>query len=294
MTETANDHDTAVAQLAALLDRRRLDAARGVLKQVLPRYPASSSLLQYAAWVDWLDDRLDEAQATIQRILEIQPDSFDARFLLARIRAEQEQYAEAEAVIIELLKEFPEVPVLYSFYARIMLQTSKVEKAERLAAEALRLDPGHQDALNVHVLCGFITSPGHEQRERLQKLLEEHPDQEGSIVRLVQLLIDEGKTREAYGLSRELARRNPDHERLVEMADSLRHASHWSLLPLRPMQKWGWAGSIGIWVIVVGLLRSKILVGTPLEGYQTTIAFVFLGYVAYSWAWPPMLKRLLR
>lgn len=293
MSESANDHDAALAQLGALLDRRRFGAAREVLTKVLPTYPDSPSLLQYAAWVDWMEDRLDEALTTVHRILEIEPDSYSARFLLARIRTEQENYAEAEAVLLALLKDFPEEPSLYAFYARVMLQTFNVEKAERLAAEALRRDPDHEEALNVHVLCGFIGSPGHQQRERLRKLLQEHPDQTESTIRLVQLLIDQGKTREAYELSRELARLNPENEAIVEMATSLRRSSHWSLLPLWPMQKWGWAGSIGIWLVVVVLLRSDILVDTPLEAYQGTIALIFLGYVVYSWVWPPMLKRLL-
>jgi tetratricopeptide (TPR) repeat protein len=293
MTELSNDHDTALAQLSALLDRRRFASARDVLAKVLPKYPDSPSLLQYAAWIDWMEDHLDEALATVQRILEIEPDSFDARFLLARIRTEQEQYAEAEGLVIALLKDYPEEPALYAFYGRLMLQTFNVDKAERLAAEALRRDPDHADALNVHVLCGFINSPGSEQRERLHKLLQEHPDQTESTIRLVQLLIDEGKTREAYQLARELVRLHPGNESIVQMATALRHSSHWSLLPLWPMQKWGWAGSVGIWLAVVALLRSDILVETPLEAYQTAIALVFLGYVVYSWVWPPVLKRIL-
>jgi tetratricopeptide (TPR) repeat protein len=293
MTENSNEHDTALAQLRALLDRRRFASARDVLAKALPKYPDSPSLLQYAAWIDWMEDHLDEALATIQRILEIEPDSFEARFLLARIRMEQEQYVEAERLVIALLKDYPEEPVLYAFYARIMLQTFNVEKAERLAAEALRRDPDHADALNVHVLCGFINSPGSEQRERLHKLLQEHPDQTESIIRLVQLLIDEGKSREAYQLARELVRLHPDNESIVEMATALRLSSHWSLLPLWPMQKWGWAGSIGIWLAVAALLRSDILVETPLEAYQAAIAFAFIGYVVYSWVWPPILKRIL-
>lgn len=294
LIETSIDHGAAVAELAALLDRRRLAAARSVLAKALPAYPDSPELLQYSAWVDWMEDRLDDALSTVGRILEIDPDSYSARFLLVRIRTEQEQFAEAETLVLELLKDFPEEPALYALYARIMLQTFNVEKAERLAAEALRRDPEHQDALNVHVLCGFVNSPGPEQRERLQKLLREHPDQTETIVRLIQSLIADGKTREAYELARELVRSNPDNESIVEMANTLRRSSHWSMVPLWPMQKWGWAASIGIWLGVMVMLRSELLVGTPLAAWQNTIAVVFIGYVVYSWVWPPILGRLLR
>ena len=294
MNESPPDLDTALAQLGALLDRRRHGAARDVLSRVLPSYPDSVPLLQYAAWLDWMEDRLDEALATIGRILAIEPGSFSARLLLTRIRAEQDRFPEAEATVIDLLKDYPEEPGLYALYARIMLQTFNIEKAERLAGEALRRDPEHEDALNVHVLCGFISSPGHEQRERLRKLLQEHPDQLESTIRLIQSLIADGKTREAYQLSRELVRLYPDNEHIVEMASSLRRSSHWSLIPLWPMQKWGWAGSIGIWFVVLILLRSELLVDTPAAGYQNAIALVFIAYVVYSWVWPPVLKRLLR
>lgn len=294
MSETSNGHKAAVAELAALLDRRRLAAARSVLAKALPKYPDSPTLLQYSAWVDWMEDRLDDALTTIGRILELDPGSYSARFLLARIRTEQQRLAEAEAAAIDLLKDFPEEPALYALYARIMLLSFNIEKAERLAAEALKRDPRHEDALNVHVLCGFISSPGREQRERLHKLLAEHPDQTDSIVRLVQSLIDDGKTRQAYELSRELVRSNPDNEGIVQLATSLRRVSHWSMFPLWPMQKWGWGASIGLWLAVLILLKSELLAGTPLEAWEGRIALLFLGYVVYSWVWPPLLGRLLR
>lgn len=292
-TETSHDLGTALAQLGALLDRRRLPAARELLSRTLPKYPDNPALLQYSAWVDWMEDRLDEAVATIGRILESDPHSYDARFLLSRIRTEQDRHAEAEALVLDLLKDHPEEPALYAHYAHIMLETFNVEKAERLAAEALRRNPEHADALNMHVLCGFIAHGGQEQRERLQKLLQEHPDQADSVIRLVQMLIEQGKTREAYALARELVRQYPENEGIVKMAAALQRSSHWSLLPLWPMQKWGWAGSIGIWLAVIVLLRTDVLDGTPLQAWQGTIAIVFLAYVVYSWVWPPLLRRLL-
>ena len=177
----------------ALVDRRRLDSARRVLGEALPQYPDSVQLLRFAAWVDWMDDQLDDALATIERLLSIDPQDYDARYLLARIRDEQERFPEAELVIIELLREYPEVPELYALYASIMLQTFHVEKAERLAREALRRDPDNESALNVYALCGFISAPEEEQRERLRKLIEEHPDQVQTTIRMIQLLSDQGR-----------------------------------------------------------------------------------------------------
>lgn len=288
------DHDAAVAELSALLERNRTDGARKVLASALPAFPESPELLQFAAWVAWLDDDNEAALSHVNHALEIEPGAYSARSLLARIHVDEERYQEAEAVILELLGDYPDEPALFALYSRLMLLTFHVDKAEKLAAEALRLDPEHEDALNAHVLCGFVLSPGQEQKQRLRKLLSEHPDQAETVIRLVQALLDEGKNRQAYELSRELVQLYPNNQAFVDMASSLKRASHWSLLPLYPMQKWGWAGSIGIWFAVVLLLGSGVLQNTPLGPHQTTLALIFLGWVVYSWVWPPILKRLLK
>lgn len=294
MSAAAIDHDQAVAQLNELVYRKRIGPARNILADALPRFPESVELLQCAAWVDWLDDDLDSALKSIQKILSIDPSYFDARFLLSRIKFEQNRFAEAEQTVLALLQDYPEDAALYAHYARIMLRTLHIEKAQRLAAEALKREPSNADALGVDVLCAFIGLSGKQQRARLQRLLEEYPDQTQSMILVVQSLIDNGKHREAYELSRELVLHDPSNDALVDLAKELRHTSHWTMLPLWPMRKWGWGGSIGLWLIVVLLLRSEVLASTPLAGLEGPIAFTFLGYVVYSWVWPPLLKRLLR
>ena len=294
MNRESADYGATVAQLGALLDRRRLAAARDVLGKALPQFPDDVVLLQYSAWIDWMEDRLDEARDTVGKILEIEPGSFDARFLLARIHVEEERYDAAEQVLIELLRDYPEAAELYAHYARVMLATFNIDKAERLAAEALKRDPDNESALHVHTLCGFVRSSGTEQLERVHKQLEQYPDQMQTTLTVIQLLMSRGRNREAYGLARELVALQPDSEHLVELAQELRYASHWSLLPLWPMQKWGWGGSIAIWIAVVALFRSGVLDGTPLGPYAGVLVAVVIGYVIYSWVWPPILRRLLR
>lgn len=294
MTTATIDHDVAVAQSSELLDRKRLSAARDVLSNALTQYPDSEALLTNAALLDWLDDRLAEAQETIHKVLEIAPDSYTPRYLLAKIYLELENFIESEQAFIDLLRDYPEEPELYAMYASIMLQTFNIEKAQKLAAEALRRDPSNENAMNVHVLCGFIGSSGEEQRRRLHELLTEHPDQAQTTIRVVQMLLDQGKNKEAYALARELVVLDPSNEELVELAASLRRMSHWSLLPLWPMQKWGWAGSVGIWLIAIGIINSGLLDDPPLDAYKGPFTMAILIYVVYSWVWPPILKRILR
>ena len=294
MSETGIELDEAIAELELLADRRRLVSVRDVLSRALPLYPDSVSLLRYSAWVDWMEDQLDDALRTVEQILAIEPDDYGARRLQADILREKQQFAAAEQTILSLLAEYPEDADSYALYGQIMLETFHVEKAEALANEALRIEPGHVAAMNVHVLCAFIDSPGDEQKRRLQKFLVEHPDHVVAAIRLAQMLIDQGRHQEAYELVCELVRAQPDDQGLVEFANSLRQVTHWSLWPLRPMQKWGWGASVAIWFAAVGLFQSNILAATPLGPYENAIALGFFAYVIYSWIWPPILARLLR
>ena len=66
------------------------------------------------------------------------------------------------------------------------------------------------------------------------------------------------------------------------------------MVPLYPLQRWGWAGSVGIWFAVVLLLQTGVLNNTPLRDYQGAIALAFLAFVVYSWVWPPILRRIVK
>lgn len=294
MSRIPLDHDQTLRQLEELLDRRRTGPARALAEQALLEFPDSPALLQTSAWIDWMEDRLDEAEATVDRILELDPESFDARYLLSRIYTETDRLAEAELILIDLLRANPESARLYADYASLMLETFHLVKAERLAAEALRLEPQDESALHVAVMTAFVNTPGPETERRLQRLLEEHPDQFGSAVRLVQVLSDKGRNAEAYELARRLVQQQPDNEHLVELANDLRHAAHWSMKPMWPMQKFGWAGSIGLYVLIVAVIGSGVLEGTALESLVQPLGLAFLLYVVYSWTWPPLLRRILR
>jgi hypothetical protein len=61
--------------------------------------------------------------------------------------------------------------------------------------------------------------------------------------------------------------------------------------PLWPVMRFGWTASVVIWLLAVFGLNALRRSDPELAG---TVGLVFLGYVAYSWIWPPLLKRLLR
>lgn len=284
----------AITQLEQLVERHRVDSAKSVLAQALPLYPDSTGILVLGAWVEYLDDNDDEAKTLIGRVLEIEPSHYGARYLLAMIHQHLGEHVAAEQVLTGLLKEYPDDVDLYALYARTMLATSEFDRAQRLADEALRRDPENLSALHSSVLAAYVNSPGEETREQLAKLMREYPDQMQTTLRVVQVLIDEGKHAEAYELARELVKLDPGNNDIVELALELKVSSHWSMKPLWPMRKWGWGGSIAIWIIIVALLRTPVLETVGLEAYDGLIATAFLIYVVYSWVWPWLFKKIVK
>jgi hypothetical protein len=103
-------------------------------------------------------------------------------------------------------------------------------------------------------------------------------------------LIHARRTREAYQLARELLRANPNNAAMLDLVRALRMDRHWSLAPLWPLQRWGWSGSIGLWIGSLLLLR---VLGQTAPAWVGPVATALLVYVVYSWVWPPLLRRWL-
>ncbi len=118
-----------------------------------------------------------------------------------------------------------------------------------------------------------------------------HPQSIRTLVLVVVALEQRGQLREARRVSQELVRAQPDNARLVEMARELKIRAHWSMLPLWPVQKWGWGASFAIWLLAI--IGSRLLHKTNPAAAGAFIAVV-LAYVVYSWVWPPLLRRLIK
>lgn len=285
------DPEHVMQQVSALLQRRRTVQARALLKPALAAHPEHTGLLLQAAYVDYMDDEPDRALETITHVLTSEPEHPHARALYFTLLADKERYAEAERVIIELLREYPEDADYYGRYADLMLRTLNVEKALRLAREGLKYDADDPECLAAQAVCEFIEQPTGAPSRGLQQLLVRHPQSMRTLVLVVIALQQRGDLREARRVAQELVRAQPDNEQLVDLARSLTVQAHWSMLPLWPMQKWGWGASFALWLIAIVGIRALGKVNDTAGG---VFAIVFLIYVVYSWVWPPILRRLLR
>lgn len=289
-TAEAGRHEL-IQQAWGLLERRRFDHARRVIGEGLRRFPNDDEVLLLAANLDWIEDRLDAARDTLQQLLRSDPEHYGARALLAKVLRERKDFAAAERLWVELLQDEPEHADWYAEYAQVMLDTLHVEKARALAAEGLRHDPENPGCLFVHALTDVIASPSG-RSESLVTLVREHPDHTRAAVALVVSLSQQRRNREALRIAQELLRADPARQDLVELVRELKASTHWSMLPLYPMQRWGWGGAVAVWVggafLLLPLARQFL---SP--GAAGVVVGLWLGYVVYSWVWPSAIRRLV-
>jgi tetratricopeptide (TPR) repeat protein len=276
-----------VRQVAALLDRRRIELARALLKSALANHPDHSGLLLQSAWTDYLADQNEEALTTVRQVLASEPSNESARVLYFELLVEKGQHRDAEHVIIELLREYPEASDYYGRYANLMLRTLNITKALQLAREGLRYEPDNTECLAAQAICELIERPG-SASHGLQRLLVGHPKYIRTLLLVVVALEQRGDVRGAKQVAQELVLAQPNNERLVAIARDLKLKAHWSMLPLWPIQKWGWGASFGIWLFTI--VASRALDKTHPEAASVFLG-VMLTYVVYSWVWPPLLRR---
>ena len=288
------NHDTtrAIREANWLIERRRLDQARDVLAGALREEPENNGLLYFSAHVDYLEDDYASALETLDRLLVNNPEHESGRSLRFHCYEETGRYVEAEEEIISLLHDFPEDGEYYADYALVMLKTLHLEKASKLAAEAVRLAPESQHALIMSAFVAVVTEPSEDARTRLRELVRKHPETEATMGALVAVLQQSGKEKEALNVARQLLRANPGSQSFVDVVVELTTRTHWSMLPLKPMLRMGWAGSAMVWFVLVGAIY--MVPRSPFPELQVPTIILALTYVAYSWIWPPILKRLIR
>lgn len=282
--------DDVVRQVDALLQRRRTDLARSLIAPALASHPDHTALLLQSAWIDYLDDRHDEATRLVRQVLLVEPTSESARLLYFELLIEEEKNVDAERVIIELLREFPEDASYYGRYANLMLRTLNLTKALQLAREGLKYDPDNVECLAAQATCECIDDPN-AASHGLQQLLVRHPQLIRTLIMVVVALDQRGDVRGAKQVAQELVRAQPDNVHLVDLARQLNVKGHWSMLPLWPVQKWGWGASFAIWIFAIVGIRALDKVSPTASG---VFAVMMLIYVVYSWVWPPLLRRILK
>lgn len=279
-------------RIALLIDVHKFNDARRSLAEGLAHYPDRPRLLYLSAFVDWVEDRNEEARQTLSQLLRLEPHSYGGRSLLAQIQEDQGQLADAERTWIELLHDYPEDADLLGRYGNLMLRTLHVEKARALAQAGLRLEPENPHCLFVFALCEIADGRPMADNEGLAALLQHHPDRARTGLVLINALIDQRRPRAALDVAQGLLRAQPDSSELVEVVQSLRRQTHWSMLPLYPVQRWGMTASLAMWgVVAFGL---PVVAPSLPDKVGKYLALAWFAYCVYSWVWPPLARKVLK
>jgi predicted Zn-dependent protease len=275
-------------EVSALLERRRIVQARARLKTALQEFPDHPDLLLQSAWTDYLADDNAAALATVRHLITRDPENQRVRLLLFKLLIETGKLAEAESVILDLLRQYPEHPPYYGRYAELMIHAMQLVKARALAQEGLKYDPDDANCLTALALCDFIEQPGAAAAHSLQQLLVRHPQSQRTLALVAFALNDRGDQKGAFRIAQELVRAQPDNPEFVRLAMELKAATHWTMLPLWPMMRWGWAASVGLWVTGIVAVQVMARINPAVAGI---LVIVIVLYAIYSWIWPPILRR---
>jgi tetratricopeptide (TPR) repeat protein len=281
-------------EVRALLERRRYPQAQLSVSRGLLEFPDSTELQYLAAFIDYAQDRDDAAMQGIKAVLAQAPQHYGARRLCAHLHEHARELVEAERMWIDLLRDHPQSADCYAGYGELMLKTLNLEKAQRLAEEGLRQSPDHAECLYLATMIDLIRG-GRGGRgiesEHLQRMLREHPEQVRSAVALAIALSEGGNDRGALRVAQQLLRNQPDSKQFLGLVRQLKIRTHWSMLPLYPMQRWRWAGAIGVTLLGITAVRlSESVLPPTVSGI---LLFLWVGYVVYSWTWPGLLRRLI-
>lgn len=285
-----NDPDIAAAHASELLDRRRITQARSLLGQALQQAPGHTGLLFELARAESLSDDWEATRQTLQSLLNQDPTHHPGRLMLMATELHDGRLPQAEEIVLGLLREAPREPVYYAYYSRVMLRALDFDKASRLADEALRLAPNLDFALHAKALCDIADGRG-PQGDALARLLVLEPDDADALRLVLVALIHARRQREAYRLARQLLRAQPNDRQLLEITAALKAETHWSMWPLWPLQRWGWAGSIGLWL---GMLLVSQALSRAAPQYSGVFSMAWIALVIYSWVWPSLFHRLVK
>lgn len=288
ITLTARDY---TLQIDALIERRRYDHARALLAEALTQYPQDAGLLVSSAHIAYANDDYMLARDTLQEVLSREPQHYQARSLLAAVYQGCDQLADAEAVLLDLLRDYPEAGFQYARYAMLMYRTLHIDKAKLLAREALRLDPEDELALTACLIGDMIDGRAGAEQASLATLMRNHPESENTARLLITHLISRGQYRAAKRIAVELLKLYPHSRQVLELVVQLEALSHWSMLPLWPLHRWGWGASIAFYVLTLLLLNSLSHVNPAIT---LPVSYALLGFCAYSWVYPSLLTRWMK
>jgi tetratricopeptide (TPR) repeat protein len=234
-------------------------------------------------------ERYEEAQKVVAKGLALAPESAELLWLLFRCEKEADRLAEAERAILKALQQSPENPFFLSEYALLVAQVGQMAKAERLLQEARRIDPHDKHVDRAAILVAYLRGDDSEAVQKGKALLAEEPEDFTTHYLLGGSLMAQGRFGDANRHAHTAAALQPIHGGVVQMARHSRFVNHWLMWPLRPLYRFG---TVPVWIAAVVIVFSLQAAG--FSRVSAIFAYVYLGYVIYSWTVPFLLRRWLQ
>ena len=272
-----------------LLHIHRYELAAEQLKEALLLFPDDPDLLICQALYFDQKGYKELALEAIEICLSKNYFKLEAALLRIELLRNLKRYHEAEADILELIKLFPESSDLYTVYGWILLDVFQFEKSSKIIEEALRLDPNNPYALRCMVYSEILVDGKKNTEEIVAKLIEHDPESTSNLYTLCARLLSEHKYKQASEVAQILIRRSPNDQDLINLAIEAKVAGHLLNKPFMILNKFGWAGSAGLWIGFI--IIYQITKHNDNSNLASSILIVYVSYCLLSWVISPILKN---
>lgn len=183
-------HEKQIVRATELLSKGESEQAINLFYEILADNPISAEALLGSAYCARKLKKNNEAIIYLKRLIELQPDNAIVYNQLGIITGESGDLENAKLFFINAIDKDPKFIDAQRNYAGTLIQMEQFEE-------------------------GIVA---------LNKILENHPDDEQTLIYLAQLYIEAGKNEEAGKLLAKVLAVNPKNEFAIELAESLQVA----------------------------------------------------------------------
>ena len=229
-----------------------------------------------------------EASAALAKGLELEPDDVYLLHVASSTFQMLGNLASAEKAVLQALDISPNNADLLSKYAELVAGAGQFDKAARLLDEASDVDPEDENVVRARFVVATMKGDDNEARRLGEEWLAKDPDSPDVLSATGMTLIGQGNVRRGYDRLRRAASFGPH---VIEGSESIfeygKYASHWLLIPLWPINRFG--------PVIVWISAMAILIGIRSLGFTSIsgiLSFVWIGYAIYTWVAPPLVRRL--
>jgi Flp pilus assembly protein TadD len=234
-------------------------------------------------------ERHDDALRAAREGLTVEPESVELLDVAADAAAELRDFEEAERLRLAALRLDPDDPQLLAGYAMLLARCRQLDKADRVLARAESVDPDDPAVMAARAAVAYFKGDDRSSRRHGERLLSEwDPDHPAGHAFAGLHHARRGSAGRAQRHFESAARYDVSDHELADVAREARIDAHWSLLPMRPITRFG-PGPV--WLVSIAVMGALFALG--LQTAALVWALVYIAYVVYTWTIAPLARKLL-